>query len=190
VFGSGPQAGAHVAAIRAIRPITTVTVVGRNSVRAADLAARLRADGLAVSTGGPDAVRAADVVVCATNSGVPLFDGNLLADHACVVAVGSHQPDTRELDDRVFARAGRVVVEERATALREAGDIVLAIDAGALTAEALTSLAELPGLPPIDGLTVFKSVGMGWQDLAVAQAAAQAVDRQPGNPEAAPGPVR
>jgi ornithine cyclodeaminase len=175
VFGSGPQAGAHVAAIRAIRPITRVTVVGRNAARAADLAAQLRADGLEVGLGGPDAVRGADLVVCATNSSVPLFDGNLLADHACVIAVGSHQPDARELDDRVFARAGRVVVEERATALREAGDIVLAIGAGALTVEALTTLAELPGLPPFDGLTVFKSVGMGWQDLAVAQAAAQAV---------------
>ena len=172
VFGSGPQAGAHVAAIRAVRPITAVTVVGRNPVRAADLAVQLRTDGLEVGLGGPDAVRDADVVVCATNSGVPLFDGNLLADHACVVAVGSHQPDARELDDRVFIRAARVVVEERATALREAGDIVLAIGAGALTPEALTPLADLPGLPPIDGLTVFKSVGMGWQDLAVAAAAA------------------
>lgn len=180
VFGSGPQAGAHVDALRTIRPITAVTVVARNAERGADLVARLREDGLDVTTGTgrPDDVSGADIVVCATSSGVPLFDGNLLADHACVVAVGSHQPDARELDDRVFLRATRVVVEDRATAVREAGDIVLAIDAGALTVDALIPLADLLNPPVImddltsaPGLTVFKSVGMAWQDLAVAEAA-------------------
>jgi ornithine cyclodeaminase len=171
VFGSGPQAGAHVAAIRAIRPISSVTVVGRSPERAADLVTRLRADDLDAAAGTPQDVSEADIVVCATDAAVPLFDGDLLADHACVVAVGSHQPDNRELDDRVFARAARVVVEDRATALREAGDVVLAIQAEALTAAELVTLAELPALPPVDGLTVFKSVGMGWEDLAVAEAA-------------------
>jgi ornithine cyclodeaminase/alanine dehydrogenase-like protein (mu-crystallin family) len=171
VFGSGPQARAHVAAIRAIRPITSVTIVGRNPERAADLVTRLRADDLDAAAGTPQDVSEADIVICATDSGVPLFDGDLLADHACVVAVGSHRPDTRELDDRVFTRAARVVVEDRATALREAGDVVLAIQAEALTASELVTLAELLSSPPVDGLTIFKSVGMGWEDLAVAEAA-------------------
>jgi ornithine cyclodeaminase len=171
VFGSGPQAGAHVSAVRAIRPITAVTVVGRSPQRAADLVSRLRADGLDASSGTPHDVRGADIVICATDSGIPVFDGDRLADHACVVAVGSHRPDARELDERVFARAARVVVEDRDTALREAGDVVMAIEAGALTVDELVPLAELPALPPVDGLTVFKSVGMGWQDLAIAEAA-------------------
>ena len=171
VFGSGPQAGAHVDAIRAIRPITTVSVVARNPERADDLVTRLRASGLEATTCGPEAVRGVDIVICATNSGVPLFDGDLLAEHACVVAVGSHYPDARELDDRVFDRAARVVVEDEATALREAGDIVLAIDSGALATDRLATLAELPALPRIEGISVFKSVGMGWQDLVVAETA-------------------
>ena len=170
VFGSGPQAGAHVDAIRAIRPITAVTVVARHPGRAEALAARLRADGLDAVTGGPEAVQTADVVICATGSAVPVFDSGLLTDHACVVAVGSHQPDCRELDDQLFSRAVRVVVEDRATARREAGDIVLAIEAGTLAAADLSTLAELPALPPVAGITVFKSVGMGWQDLAIAEA--------------------
>jgi len=174
VFGSGPQAGAHVDAVRAIRPISAVTVVARNPERADNLVARLRADELDATTGGPEDVRDADIVVCATGSDVPLFDGDLLAEHACVVAIGSHHPDMRELDDRVFTRAARVVVEDRATALREAGDVVLAIAAGALSAERLSTLADLPTLAPVSGITVFKSVGMGWQDLAVAEAAWQA----------------
>lgn len=170
VFGSGPQAAAHVHAMRAIRPIRTVSIVGRNVESACALCARLRADGCAASIGNPTDVQAADIVICATTSREPVFDGRLLAEHTCVVAVGSHEPDARELDDDVFARAERVVVEDRGTALREAGDIVMAIASGALTTDDLTDIADLAPLAPVGGITVFKSVGMGWQDLAVAEA--------------------
>ncbi len=54
----------------------------------------------------------ADIVVCATTARTPLFDGALLSPQACVVAIGSHEPDARELDDEVFRRAERVVVED------------------------------------------------------------------------------
>jgi ornithine cyclodeaminase/alanine dehydrogenase-like protein (mu-crystallin family) len=171
VFGAGPQAWGHVHAIAAIRPVAGVTVVGRDHRRAEDLVGRLRAEGIPAATGTAEDVRGADVVVCATTARRPVFDGALLAEHACVVAVGSHEPEARELDDTVFRRATRVVVEDRDTALREAGDVIQAIAAGALTAERLTTVGDLAGLPPASGLTVFKGVGMGWQDLAVAEAA-------------------
>lgn len=171
VFGSGPQAGAHVRAIGAVRPIRGVRIVARNLERAGALAQELSRAGLDAGTGTVDDVPAADIVVCATTSRIPLFDGDQLAEHACVIAVGSHEPDARELDDRVFGRAARVVVEDRGTALREAGDIVMAIAAGALSADRLTDVSELISLPPVGGISVFKSVGMGWQDLAVAEAA-------------------
>jgi ornithine cyclodeaminase len=102
-----------------------------------------------------------------------LFDGAALAPQACVIAVGSHQADARELDDTVFRRAERVVVENAATALREAGDVISAIASGALTAERLIDLGAIGSLVPSGGISVFKSVGMGWQDLAVADAAFQ-----------------
>jgi hypothetical protein len=54
--------------------------------------------------------------------------------------------------------------------LREAGDIIQAIVAGVLTADRLTDVADLAGLPPVPGIGVFKGVGMGWQDLAVSEA--------------------
>jgi ornithine cyclodeaminase/alanine dehydrogenase-like protein (mu-crystallin family) len=171
VFGAGPQAWGHVHAIAAVRPIRSVTVVGRSREHAADLVARLRAEGVDAVVGTADGVRGADVIACATTAVQPLFDGHLIADHACVVAVGTHKPQDRELDDAVFARAARVVVEERGTALREAGDVVAAIAAGALAADRLVDLADLSGLPRVVGVSVFKGVGMGWQDLAVAEAA-------------------
>jgi ornithine cyclodeaminase len=164
-----------VHAIRTVRPIRTVRIVARDPVRRQALIDRLRAEGVAAASGSAGDVAGADIVVCATTARHPVFDGRQLADGACVVAVGSHEPAARELDELVFARAARVVVEERATALREAGDVLQAIAAGTLSADELvdvaTALAE-PAAQP--GIGVFKSVGMGWQDLAVAEVAAAA----------------
>ncbi|MEO7260461.1 MAG: ornithine cyclodeaminase family protein [Jatrophihabitantaceae bacterium] len=180
VFGSGPQAWGHVHAIGAVRPIRTVRIAGRDPARQAALIERLCAEGVPAVGGSPADVATADVVVCATTARRPVFDGRLLAEQACVVAIGSHEPDARELDDAVFERAGRVVVEERATALREAGDVIQAIAAGVLHAEQLIdlgSVADTASLtapapaPASAGISVFKGVGMGWQDLAVAEAA-------------------
>ena len=101
-----------------------------------------------------------------------MFDSALLRDDAVVVAVGSHEPDARELDAPLLGRA-TVVVEDVATALREAGDVVLAIAEGTLTAADLVPMRDvLTGdvAVPTDRPLVFKSVGMSWQDLVVAAA--------------------
>ena len=119
-----------------------------------------------------EALQSADVVVCATSARSPVFDSALLRDDAVVVAVGSHEPDARELDAALLGRA-TVVVEDIATALREAGDVVLAIADGTLTADDLVPMRDvLTGAIalPADRPLVFKSVGMSWQDLVVAAA--------------------
>jgi ornithine cyclodeaminase/alanine dehydrogenase-like protein (mu-crystallin family) len=152
VFGRGPQAHAHVRALRAIRPIEQVDMLGR---------ARADVDEL---------VRSADIICCCTTAREPLFDGGLVADHATVVAIGSHEPDARETDDTLAARA-TVVVESRTSALREAGDVILAIDSGATTADQLVTLAELirgEAKPPAGRPRFFKITGMSWEDAIVA----------------------
>jgi ornithine cyclodeaminase/alanine dehydrogenase-like protein (mu-crystallin family) len=168
VFGTGPQARAHVVALAALQPLESVTVVGRDPERTEAFCASLTGVDAPVAPGTASDVAGADAVVCATSARSPLFDGATLSANACVVAVGSHEPDARELDDAVFARATRVVVEHRATALREAGDVIIAIGNGALDPEDLVELGAIDGAR--DGIAVFKSVGMGWQDLAVAAA--------------------
>jgi len=170
VVGTGPQAWGHVAALRAVRPITEVVVVGRDGTRAQSFVDRLAGTGVAASLGTTDAVADADVVVCATNSGQPLFDGRLIPDRACVVAVGAYQPERRELDADLLGRAS-VVVEDVSTALREAGDVIQAIAEGALAAESLLTIDDIvTGRAHVDFARprVYKSVGMAWQDLVVA----------------------
>ena len=155
VLGRGPQAQAHAEAVRAVRPIEHIDMLGRD-------------DGSRVAA----AVAAADVICCCTTAREPLFDGAHVADHAAVIAIGSHEPEAREVDDVLAARA-TVVVESSASALREAGDVVLAVRAGALRADELMPLAAVvrgesvpaPGRPRL-----FKSTGMAWEDAVTVDA--------------------
>ena len=165
VFGTGPQARGHIAAIRAVRPVDEVTVVGRSADRALSFASSV--DGRA---GVPADVANADVVVCATTARTPLFDGMLLPAHVTTVAVGSHEPAAREVDDATVCRA-TVVVEARSAALREAGDVTQPMAAGVFDPDTLVDLASVVrGAVTVDPdrPRLFKSVGMAWEDLVVA----------------------
>jgi ornithine cyclodeaminase/alanine dehydrogenase-like protein (mu-crystallin family) len=174
ILGAGPQAHGHIATLAAVlaphRPLGPVSQLVREPARVTP------ADGAEiVALGSPrarDVLRAADVVVCATSARSPLFDAELIADTAVVIAVGSHEPGARELPVALCARA-TVVVEDIATALREAGDVCLALDEGALQAAELVPMRDLVtghALPDPGRPLVFKSVGMSWEDLIVAEA--------------------
>jgi ornithine cyclodeaminase/alanine dehydrogenase-like protein (mu-crystallin family) len=170
VAGAGPQATGHVSTLTAVHPVEAATYLVRDPSRS-------RPDAVALaSREADDALRAADVVVCATSARAPLFDSTLLRDEVVVIAVGSHEHDARELDAALLGRA-TVVVEDGDTALREAGDVILAVADGALSAERLVPMrdvvagaVEVPTGRPL----VFKSVGMSWQDLVVAEAVVRA----------------
>ncbi|GAA1594763.1 MULTISPECIES: ornithine cyclodeaminase family protein [Kribbella] len=176
VFGTGPQALSHALAINAVRPLGEVVVVGRRAEATAALVDDLEALGLPARSGTPADVAAVDLVACCTTATEPLFDSGLLRPEATVVAVGSHEPNVREVDTNLVRRA-TVVVESRASALGQAGDIVLAIEDGVPESDAITGdLAELARgeLEPAPGTPrFFKSVGEAWCDVVVASAAIQ-----------------
>ncbi|TLS47104.1 ornithine cyclodeaminase family protein [Streptomyces montanus] len=167
LFGTGPQARSHLEALRCVRPIQEVVVVGRDAERT-----RVFAEEAGARVGGPGDVAHADLVACCTTARTPLFDGSLVPESATVLAVGSHEPEAREVDETAVARS-TVVVEAVSAALREAGDVIQAVEARALDPGALVGLADLvrggrelpPGRPRF-----FKGVGMAWQDLVVAAA--------------------
>jgi ornithine cyclodeaminase len=178
IFGAGTQARAHLEAMLAVRPIDRVTFVSRTAGRAEALVAAAREMELGAEVGGPDAVGAADIVCTCTTSPTPVFDGSRLSEGVHVNAVGAYTPDTRELDDETIRR-GRLVVETREVALAEAGDLLIPIDAGVIRADhVVADLSEVVRGARVrrspDDVTVFKSVGVAFEDLAVARAA---VDR-------------
>ncbi|HEV6964062.1 MAG TPA: ornithine cyclodeaminase family protein, partial [Roseateles sp.] len=113
----------------------------------------------------------ADVIVTATRSPTPLFDGGLVKPGAFVAAVGSSTKTARELDDALLGRAALVVVEWLEAARQEAGDLVLAAP-GTVAPERLVELGGLVASPPPrrpEGVVVYKSVGIGLEDVALAR---------------------
>lgn len=171
VFGSGPQGKAHAVALAAIRPFHEVVMIGRNTDSVTAAVAELTEHGLPVRAGSTADIPGADVIACCTTASEPVFDGSLVADGACVIAMGSHEPDKAELDADLMGRS-LVVVEDVLTARREAGDVIQAIDAGTLDPADLVGMAavvrgEVPRVT--DRPNVFKGTGMSWQDLAVAR---------------------
>ena len=174
VVGSGPQAWSHVHALAAVCDLAEVVITGRSAARADQLAERLRDEGFDARAGEAADVADATIVVCATTASEPVLDRARIADDALVIAVGSHEPGRRELDGALVGRS-QVVVEDTATALREAGDVIMAIDEGHADAARLVPLARIVrGEASVDRSRprVFKSVGMGWEDLVVAAACA------------------
>jgi ornithine cyclodeaminase/alanine dehydrogenase-like protein (mu-crystallin family) len=175
IYGAGTQGRAHLDAMRAVRPIEEVRVVSRTVGAAEELADAARASGLEAAVGGPDAVASADIVCTCTTSSTPVFDGSRVKEGTHINAVGAYRPDARELDDHVVSQA-RIVVETRDAALSEAGDLLLPIQAGVFGRDdVVADLSEVVSGAPVrrgpDDITVFKSVGVAFEDLVVARAA-------------------
>ncbi|HXF56097.1 MAG TPA: ornithine cyclodeaminase family protein [Actinomycetota bacterium] len=175
LFGAGTQAAVHLEAMVVERPVERVTVVSRTRARAEALAERARARGLKAEVGGPEAVGDADLVCTCTTSSEPVFDGRLVPPGAHVNAVGAYRPDMREVDEALVRRA-RVVVETREAALAEAGDLLVPLRAGVIGEDhVVADLAEVVRGKAVrtapDDVTLFKSVGVAFEDLVVAGAA-------------------
>lgn len=184
VLGSGPQAEAHVHWIAAHRKVGRVLIAGRSPERSAPLIDRLAAAGVAAEAVAADpatgsataasmaeAVGQADVIVCATSAATPLFDGALVRPDAVVAAIGSHGLDAREVDAALVGRAD-IVVEARASALRESGNLLAAQAREHWEQHPPANLADLvagrvprtPGSPAL-----YSGVGMAWEDLVLAR---------------------
>ena len=113
----------------------------------------------------------AGLVVVATSAGEPVVVDRQLRPDTTVLAVGAHTVDTRELHEDVL-RGAQVIVEDVEAARREAGDVVIAVEKGALAWDDVVTMAEVVrGEVALDPArrVVFKTVGMPWEDLAVAR---------------------
>ena len=176
LFGAGVQAHAHLLAMDAVCDLSTVRVVSRTAAAAQALVARARDElGLSAEVAAPDAVADADLICTCTTSPTPVFDGTRLPEGVHINAVGSYRPDLQEVDAATVAGC-EVVVESRAAALAESGDLIQAVAAGSFEPEHIVAdLLEVVR----DGLvvrrtaaqrTLFESVGVAFEDLIVARA--------------------
>ena len=177
MVGTGALAPHLAAAHAASRPIRETRIWGRDPAKAAALAARLTAAGIAAAP-APDLARAAanaDIVTCATLASEPLIRGEWLRPGTHLDLVGGYTPQMREADDPAVRRA-RVYIDTDA-ALSEAGDIVQPLRSGVLARENIAgdlfrlSRGECQGRRDPSEITLFKSVGTALEDLAAAELA-------------------
>lgn len=175
LFGAGTQARAHLDAMTAVRPIRHVAVVSRSRAPAERLVQSARERGLEAEVGTPEAVSEADLVCTCTTSAEPVFDGTLLAPGTHVNAVGSYKPAARELDDAAVTKA--TVTIDVGMATEESGDLAIPLAAGVIGRERISTLADVisgaAARRSDDDITVFKSVGVAFEDLVIAVAAAK-----------------
>lgn len=182
ILGSGVQARSHLAALTLWRAFAEVRVWSPtpDHVRqfAAESAVPVRA-----CLSAAEAVRGADVVVLATSSATPVVEDGWVAPGAHVVSIGACRPNQREMDPALVARA-RVVLDSRASAFQESGDIVLGLGEGRFaTGHVAAELGEVisggvPGRTSESEITVFKSLGLAVEDLAAASLAYRRASQQ------------
>ena len=171
LFGAGVQGREHARQMACAYPLTEIRVCDpfATPTLSADVE---RECGVRVRTcGANEALEGSDIIVTTSRSRIPLFSGDRLPPGAFVAAIGSSLPDARELDDRALARASVVAVDWSQQALKEAGDLVLA-DPACLGGK-VVQLSDLvtgaaTGRRQRSEITIFKSVGVGLQDAALA----------------------
>ncbi|MDY0883810.1 ornithine cyclodeaminase family protein [Dongia soli] len=175
VIGAGALAPYLAAAHAAIRPIRRILWWNRNLAKAEEVAAQCQLPGVEVivAEGLEAAVRAGDIVTCATRSTKPVVRGNWLKPGSHLDLVGGYLPEMREADDEAIARAARHYVDARLTTLTVVGDVCQPLAAGLLQETAIIDLGQVargekPARLSADEVTWFKSGGGGHEDLAVA----------------------
>jgi ornithine cyclodeaminase len=178
LFGAGAQAPHQAHAVCAVRPIERIWIVNRGRERAEALRATLQEQGLAevrLAESAAAALAEADVICCATRAATPLFDDADVRPGTHINGVGSYTHELAEVPPATVGR-GRVVVDQRAAAWAEAGDLIQARDAGLLDETSIVELGEVlagqaEGRSHAAQITFFKSVGNAVQDMAVGQIA-------------------
>ncbi|HAC06449.1 MAG TPA: ornithine cyclodeaminase [Gemmatimonadetes bacterium] len=173
LFGAGVQARTQLEAVRCVREITEVRVVSRSGASADRLAGEVVGVRAVRVDDANEAIEGADIIIAATSSSTPVFDGARVEPGTHVTGVGSYTLDMREVDTALVQRA-RIIVDQREAVMEEAGDIVGPIRDGVVDETVIIAeigevvLGRVPGRTADSEITFFKSVGNAVQDVAVA----------------------
>ncbi len=179
IFGAGIQGRTQLQAVRKVRNLRSATVYDPQ-VDAARRFARDMSECLTMEVTVAEtpqrAVRGADIVCTATVSSTPVFEDADIMPGTHINAIGSYQPHVQEIPARTIARAD-VVVDHRQSVLAETGDLLIPLHKGLISKEHIRAelgdilIGKAGGRDSDKSVTLFKSVGVAIQDLAVASRA-------------------
>ena len=163
IIGSGFQARSQFEAIRAVRPIKEVRVWSRNEAKREDFAKLIGATAFDTAQ---EAVRGARIVTTATSAKDPVLESAWIAAGTHINAMGSNQAQRRELPSELIARAQLIAVDSIEQAKIESGDLLLApVD---WADPRIVELSKVDARPAGAPVTIFKSLGLGVEDVAAA----------------------
>jgi len=169
ILGSGVQARSHFEALGHVHPYKEVRAWSPTRANLEKFCGETGAIAMATAEA---AVREADVIALTTASATPVIESAWVKDSAHVISVGACRPNQREMDPALVARA-KLFVDSRAAALKESGDVVMAIAEGRFTQSHI--VAELGETAAARGsandVTIFKSLGLAVEDVAAAHLA-------------------
>lgn len=169
IVGAGTVGRSLVAAYGAAFPAARFTVWNRTR----GAAERFAADhpGVAIAGDLETAVRAADIVTCATMTREPLIRGEWLKAGTHLDLIGAYTPAMREADDSAMRR-GRIFCDNRETVIGHIGELIDPIRAGVITeADVVADFYDLAAFRRRDAaeITVFKNGGGAHLDLMVSR---------------------
>jgi ornithine cyclodeaminase len=173
IIGSGVQARSHLEALTLVRRFTEIRCWSPTAVHVERLVSDSARFPIRAGESAETAVRGADVVVLVTASSTPVILDAWVKPGACVISVGACRPHEREMDPALVAR-GRLVVDSRAAALKESGDVVEGLREGRFAEDHIAAeLGEIvahrkPGRTSEEQVTIFKSLGLAVEDVAAA----------------------
>lgn len=177
ILGTGWQARSQAAALIEARPsLREIRAFGRDRERRMTFCREMSASlGIHVSPAesAEAAVRGAEIVVCATTAREPILDADWIGPGDFVAGVGANRLSAREIDEETIAKAAILAVDDVAQARIEAAELIFAHERRRFAWERARTLAEIvsgraPGRVDAEQITLFKSLGVALEDVAVA----------------------
>lgn len=175
IFGSGRQARTQLLAVASVRPIERVTALSPNrdylDAFCKEMGERLRIT--VAPAGSAEELYQSDIVITATTSKRPVLFGRLLRPGTHINAIGGNMLDRSELDEEAVGRSDLIAVDNKEQAEQECGELVRAVESGAISWDRVKEIGEIaagksPGRQGRESITLYKSLGVAMEDVALA----------------------
>jgi len=177
VLGSAVHAETQLKAVAAVRKLTEAWVYSPTPQRRGEFAAKMSREleiPVHPAESAEEAMANADVLITATNSQAPVFDGSRVKEgmHITSIANGDKTRKRQELDDTVLRRADPIFLTSKETVCVNESDIFRAVRDKVIAWDKVHEISNLllgqvPGRRDDHQITLFKLQGTGIMDVAI-----------------------